>query len=405
MVCLWRYLATCLIWRVVVILALCCLAGVASAQNEWDEGEDEDKTEQTPPKGKKGKKKAEDDEIKIPPPSGKFPNQLINQVSKASVTITYGDGSGSGFFYKAADGFWLVSNGHVVGNVFDPTSLNIRDQNGKKIEVEPTCKADLLSDLAMFKLKEGFTPDSYIEAAKDVLVGEPILVLGNAKGDGIITPLEGVVKGLGSFNEVPIVEVSAPFVPGCSGGPAVNQKGDLVGVATYAMKPSEELKTDDLYKKTALAEARRMAVRTQNLDNAKVFDPKVLYLFYKASQDRRDLFELYVMIKRGKALSSVKGDLLTFLNAADKPVPNFPRFEGLRPSGMLNEYHEAHGFLTRMHTLKSNYDLTRVIASQYKQAERGFLEKIKTRKDSTFIDKEFHEAVDRFIERQMNALQ
>ena len=41
---------------------------------------------------------------------------------------------------------------------------------------------------------------------------------GNAKGDGIIYPLEGELKGMGTFHGVPILEMSAKIVPGCSGG-------------------------------------------------------------------------------------------------------------------------------------------------------------------------------------------
>ncbi len=375
----------------------------------------------------------------------KIKPEVVKSVSKATVIIETPLGSGSGFYYKDGNDFWIASNTHVIGGAFDLLKLKVFDQNGKQVPVEKEIKADLEADLCLVKLPKDTVPECFVVQGKDPSPGDPILVTGNAKGDGIISPLEGVVKGLGAKHGVPIFEISAPIVPGCSGGPVVNENGEVIGVSTYGITASEEIKNDKMFKGTPFAGVRRMAVRTTRLSDTKPCDPSVLFLHHKATHDRDKLLELYLQCVREKYEMASKQEMSVrkrqwadmpdsqsqfnlddWLATADKPIMDQGMFNGVRKSGMLEEYYTAGKILSQLNGLwtKEAEDAGRIskkpmhyeaqaktIREQIAKAsasmpplEINFLNKLKTKKDAVFIDKEVHDSIDAFIETRLKEL-
>lgn len=337
------------------------------------------------------------------PPSkvtSKIDSALATKVSKSTVLITTPHGAGSGFFYEDKGTAWVASNTHVLGGAFNASDLNICDINGEKMEIEPEIKANLNDDVALVKLKTTIAPERFLKSVKEVSVGENIYVFGNAKGDGIICPLEGIVKGMGAYKEVPILEVTAEFVPGCSGGPVVNEKGELVGVTTYIVKPMkmDGKNKDDIFKKSGFTEARRMAVRSFCLDKTEKSDLRILYLHHKATSDRKNLFELYLKMFGASKMASVQSQIMVEAEKSDINLMNSPMFAGVRSSGMLQEYFEAYEDLKKICKLVTDESTMSVKGIEIKRLELDFLDKLKMKKDSIFIDRDFNEGIDKFIE-------
>ncbi len=118
---------------------------------------------------------------------------------------------------------------------------------------------DRQHDIAVLQLRgAGGLPTAPIGDSNQVVVGEPTVGLGNARGVGApLTHETGPVTALnqtvnaedtltGSSEEVNgLIEVAADVVPGDSGGPLVNAAGQVIGVVTaasvtYQMGPGGE---------------------------------------------------------------------------------------------------------------------------------------------------------------------
>lgn len=118
---------------------------------------------------------------------------------------------------------------------------------------------DRQRDIAVLQLRgAGGLPAAPIGDSGQVVVGEPTVGLGNARGTGApLTHETGPVTALnrtvnaedsltGSSEEVNgLIEVAADVVPGDSGGPLVNGAGQVIGVVTaasvnYQMGPGGE---------------------------------------------------------------------------------------------------------------------------------------------------------------------
>ncbi len=73
-------------------------------------------------------------------------------------------------------------------------------------------------------------------------VGQEIFALGNPRGlEGTISP--GIISGM-NFREVDgenLIQITAPISGGSSGGPVVNQKGEVIGVASASFRERQNL--------------------------------------------------------------------------------------------------------------------------------------------------------------------
>lgn len=71
-------------------------------------------------------------------------------------------------------------------------------------------------------------------------IGEKIYAIGNPKGlSGTIS--EGIVSGLRSDGESKLIQITAPISPGSSGGPVINNEGEVVGVTVGTIASGQNL--------------------------------------------------------------------------------------------------------------------------------------------------------------------
>jgi S1-C subfamily serine protease/regulator of sirC expression with transglutaminase-like and TPR domain len=134
--------------------------------------------------------------------------------------------SGTGFFVSASG--HVLTNHHVVENC---TNFNVA-QGGSVSNTARVIASDSKNDLAL--LTSGLTPGPIPNMRSNVRLGESIFVYG--------FPLTGLLASSGNFtsgsvtataglnDDANMIQMSAPVQPGNSGGPVLDQYGNVVAV-------------------------------------------------------------------------------------------------------------------------------------------------------------------------------
>lgn len=150
--------------------------------------------------------------------------------------------SGSGFIVSS-DGY-IVTNYHVVENS-DLISVSTYDGTSYEATLRGYEEAN---DIAVLKINGSFTPVR-LGNSSELLVGDDIMVIGNALGELAYTFTDGVVSYLSrkittdTGTSINMFQTNAAINEGNSGGPVYNMDGEVVGIASakYASSSIEGL--------------------------------------------------------------------------------------------------------------------------------------------------------------------
>lgn len=167
--------------------------------------------------------------------------------------VVAGDKTGSGFLLHDGGRVYLFTNAHVVR---DAPFVRATRLDGRPLKLG-TCDFARNSDLARFELDETYPAFRLETGLPDI--GEPIVVLGNSDGRGVVTEIRGRVLGVGPQE----LEVDAKFVSGNSGSPVLNRSGKVVAIASYLRDCRDDAdwsKTD-----TRFNGIRRFAIRPRGI--------------------------------------------------------------------------------------------------------------------------------------------
>lgn len=135
---------------------------------------------------------------------------------------------GSGF-QISKDGL-VVTNYHVISQlVFEPENHRVEfvDKDEQKGALE-LITFDVINDLAILRRVEGEAPHLQLSASPPVR-GDSIYALGNPHDIGMLM-VSGAYNGLAESSYSPRILFSGSLNPGMSGGPALNERGEVVGV-------------------------------------------------------------------------------------------------------------------------------------------------------------------------------
>ena len=148
---------------------------------------------------------------------------------------------GSGFIISA-DGL-AVTNYHVLEGVADAAAECC---NGRKLAVHSIEGADLGKDLVVVQLydqadnKPNDLPHLNISPSANLAIGEKVIVIGSPQGlENTVS--DGILSAIRDYESVSYLQITAPISPGSSGGPVLDEKGEVIGVATFQLKKGQNL--------------------------------------------------------------------------------------------------------------------------------------------------------------------
>ena len=148
-----------------------------------------------------------------------------------SVVVVYTDtGVGSGFYIKENV---IITNAHVVGydkkvtvNLFDGTSIK-----GTVI------KTDTEKDLALIEVSKTITPLNII--SDNLSIGQEVYAIGAPK-DMPYTMTKGIISALNrKLGQNTYIQIDASVNSGNSGGPLVDDSGNVIGIITLKASDAE----------------------------------------------------------------------------------------------------------------------------------------------------------------------
>lgn len=146
--------------------------------------------------------------------------------------------AGSGILID--DEGYIVTNNHVVE---DAEGIYVELLDGRSFSAN-VVGTDPLSDLAVIKVAATDLPYADWGDSSSLSVGEWVLAIGNALGEGI-TATQGIVSRLSVSVNVDgivlygLILTTAAINPGNSGGPLVNMSGEVVGITSVKIVASE----------------------------------------------------------------------------------------------------------------------------------------------------------------------
>jgi S1-C subfamily serine protease len=161
-------------------------------------------------------------------------------------------GQGSAFLLETNGATYLVTNYHVLAGARRAKLQNLSES----FQLEPGTKVEVASNQDLVRIsmpgRKGLPLDSQPE------IDASVTVFGNPGGGMVVTREVGKILGVGPD----VVEVSAQFIQGNSGGPIVNANGQVVGIATFLKRHTDMAKW--VTSGTRFESARRFGVRLTN---------------------------------------------------------------------------------------------------------------------------------------------
>jgi len=154
--------------------------------------------------------------------------EVFEKVSPSVVLISNG-GLGSGFIIDESG--YILTNAHVVDNT--DYGISITTKNGNQYIAE-LIGIDVNIDLALVKINKTNLPKLTI--ANSVIQGEDVYSLGYPEGFSVgvdeISIKDGIYSRRVTENSIEYLEHTAEIHHGNSGGPLVNDRGEVIGVNT-----------------------------------------------------------------------------------------------------------------------------------------------------------------------------
>ena len=168
-------------------------------------------------------------------------DQITRLKSAVVIVTTYDDRGkpllqGSGFFIESEE---VVTNLHVINRA---SEIRVEAFDGSKSSVQAILATDEKSDLALMRVDgRSFKSETLRIDATVPVEGEPITLISNPQGShwkvtrgciGLLWEFQGLGERL---------QITASILPGSSGGPVLNARGEVIGVAVMYLNSDEDL--------------------------------------------------------------------------------------------------------------------------------------------------------------------
>lgn len=176
------------------------------------------------------------------------PHRITTTAAEAACIVENVRGSGSGFLAVQDGHIYLFTNIHMLTS--GGGGLTAKLVNGRQLKLG-SIELARDRDLARIAILTPNLPALEFDYAPQI--NESITAYGNSSGGNVITELSGKVLGIGPTE----IEITAEVVHGNSGGPILNQTGQVLGVVTRGMTGS----SSRMAQGTRFSLTRRFAAR------------------------------------------------------------------------------------------------------------------------------------------------
>ena len=171
--------------------------------------------------------------------------KMSNSNEAASSGVQSGQWTGTG--YAIGDGY-IVTNNHVAGEAKNISIKGVKGDinTGYTAEVVVT---DKVNDIAIIRINDpnfkGFGAIPYAVQQRMADVGEDVFVLGypltQALGNEIKLTNGIISSRTGYQGNISTYQMSAPVQPGNSGGPMLDNKGNVIGIVVAGVPGAENV--------------------------------------------------------------------------------------------------------------------------------------------------------------------
>ncbi len=203
------------------------------------------------------------------------PDEMVNisvyeKINPAIVAIDAnlddGFSAGTGCIIRS-DGV-ILTGSHVIE---DATDIDVTTYNGKVYKAKVLAKMGKNKDLALLKI-DAKTPLKTISFgdSEEVKVGQKVLAIGNPFGfagtltSGIVSRID-YTKGR--------IQTDAAINPGCSGGPLLNSRGEVIGISQSIYNPDNNISNIGIGFAIPVNDAKKF-IETANLDDTPLTNKK-----------------------------------------------------------------------------------------------------------------------------------
>ena len=154
---------------------------------------------------------------------------VVKAAARSVFTVVTTSGSGSGFVVgNHAGRAQLITNFHVVADGYVNGDLDVSIRQGRLSYPGRVVDVSESNDIALISVRQELP--ALPVAQHRPAVGAPLLVLGSPLGLGG-TVTSGIASAFRTEDGLTYMQFSAPISPGNSGGPLLDERGRVVGVA------------------------------------------------------------------------------------------------------------------------------------------------------------------------------
>lgn len=157
--------------------------------------------------------------------------ELFENTAPAVVLITTDKGGGTGFIVSPEG--HIATALHIVD---EATQVSVRTNTGEVFDNVRLISKDERKDIAILRIAGYNLPVLIMEDSKTVRPGQAVYAIGNplAVNQLKATITDGIVSGIRDFGwGYQVIQISTPISAGNSGGPVVNERGRVIGMASF----------------------------------------------------------------------------------------------------------------------------------------------------------------------------
>jgi hypothetical protein len=169
------------------------------------------------------------------------PREVAARITPTVVSIAtynqWGETAGTGTGFLVDDQGTFVTNHHVIEGA---ASLKIELSTGEQFTQVYSLVTDADRDIAILRIPAEHTTAAVLGMDRELEVGDPVFVMGNPLGFDR-TFSNGMVSAKRLIEGTENIQITAPISPGSSGGPVMNERGEVIGIASWYVEYGQNL--------------------------------------------------------------------------------------------------------------------------------------------------------------------